>query len=696
MISAPFLTRSLVILGSLLGCCPLRTAAQQVLINEVMPANRTGLEGADGGHPDWIELVCVGRRAVDLQGYVLSTGPHHHRINAPLRIAPGEHRVLLCDDRTELGPSHLALRLPRNGGTLMLIAPDGSAVLDLFTWPALPPDVSIGRCPDGSANWGLFPAPTPGHSVPDTAPKQRILPAPDRSRQGDSLQVVAMPGATVRYTTDGSAVTEESPALGRGIPIERAKVVRARAYAPDALPGPEALFTAAEHQGLPAVNIAVDPADLWDPERGIIGDSAHANYAMRGAERRASCLVGYADDTVQLRSLGLAIAGSGTRSAPKRSFKLFARARYGEEGPIAWAGPGDLDEVTLRADASPNAFLRNLFIEHAVHASGLQVDMPTSRPCTVHLNGEDQGLYRILPPKNGDWLQALHRAGAIDLADGPGAVMLRGDRSHLDRSLEALVGGAPAPVLDSLIDLRSLIDLACIDLYTGRADHDLNVRCWRPRQHGGRWRWILFDMDLWAPPMENSVDRMCNASLPETPYIPQLLGHRELAPRFLARLEACLLTVLSPARATTAIDSLYNAYADAMAADDERWSSTMERPSAAQCRDELLAHVRSRPERLLGHLAERQRDRLRTFTIDVPPATEGALLVEGMPLDPGRHRVTVLTGVPLRFEARPANGHVFAGWAGQDHAMDPTLIVGAGDAGKVKALFRPVSGHDGL
>src|SRR5690606_12774530 len=155
-----------------------------------------------------------------------------------------------------------------------------------------------------------------------------------------------------------------------------------------------------------------------------------------------------------------------------------------------------------------------------------------------HLNGRYWGLYRWMPAKDAEWLRHISGAEAVDVLEGPATVALSGKDTHFREARRALLGSATADSIDALIDLGSLIDLACIDLWTGRADHDLNVRCYRPRERGGRWRWVLFDMDLWAPAAENSVERMCSAPVPETPYVPQLLGHPELRPKLLARITA--------------------------------------------------------------------------------------------------------------------------------------------------------------
>jgi hypothetical protein len=668
--------------------------AQALRINEVQPANQRTVTGQGGGHPDWVELYNSGSAPVDLAGHVLSTGLHHHRINGPLPVPPQGHQLLWFDGRSNEGPTHVPMRLPRAGGTLLLIAPDGATVLDLFTWPSLPADAAMGRCPDGAATWGLFEQASPGSANPAEARARRVLAAPTVLEREGAVHVPADGGTVVRYTIDGTPVPGDGPAFSTLPVMDGPIALRLRASAPDALPSAEVLHTV-DPPASAWISVAADPADLWDPERGIIGDSTHANYAQ--GDRIAPCLVEFGlKDARTVRPLGLAVAGSGTRSAPKRSFKLNARDRFGGDEPIALRGLGAWNEVMLRADATPHAFLRNTFVEAVVQRAGLRVDAPRSLPCRLLLNGRDQGLYRILPPKNGAWVRTLHGTADIDLADGPGGTMLRGDRGHLDRSLKALAEGAPWAVLDSLIDTGSLIDLACLDAYTGRADHDLNVRCWRPRTPGGRWRWMVFDMDLWAPPEENSIERMCTASTLEAPYLPRLLQGDALTERFVARLEALMLTVLSPASAEMLIDSLHDRYADMLRQDAERWRTEMPRPSPEETTAGLRMHARARPTNLVHMLARQLHRPTTALTIEVPAASQGTISVEELAMAAGRTRATLVAGIPMRFTAVPAPGMVFLGW-GVDDAHDPVLTVEPGRERRLRPVFgKAGSGDDGL
>lgn len=663
-------------------------AGQQLLINEVQPSNHGTIATGEGRHPDWVELVSRATGPVDLQGHVLSLGLQHHRFTRSLVVPPKGVVVLWCDGHAERGADHVDLRLSREGGTLLLIAPDRSTVLDLFTWKAVPPDASVGRTGDDGRGWCVFPRPTPGATNgPDTG-LRGMAAAPALNLQGDRLVVEVATDAEVRYTLDGSPVRMDDPVVRPDLVLRPSEVLRARAFAPHLLPGPEVLLTRPardEPQGL--ISIAVADHLLNGDSAGIIAVNERSNFSRKGRAWQVPALVHISTpDSSQLLELGLAVAGSGSRGLPKRSFKLFARDRFGSEGEPHIPGEGAYREVFLRADAGPSTYLRNVFMEQLVLRAGLQVEVQPGVPLPLYLNGRYQGLYRLLPPKNAE------RFGrgevAIDLVDGPAAKALKGDAEGYNAAIAALHRGAPLDSLQRLMDLQSLVDLAAIDLYTGRADHDLNMRAWRPRTPDGRWRWVLFDMDLWSLPAENTVERMCSAGAPEAPYLGALFAHDATRQRLLARTEALLLTALAPAEASSLLDSIATADAAALERDHARWAVALDRPSPQEAAAGIRAHIHQRPEVLLAQLAVRLGMGRSVVRFEAPPAGQGHLLIEGLSLPEGQQEVRLLRGVPLHVVAVAAPGWEFSGWSDRS-STSPVRDVLPGEHARVSPRFRP-------
>jgi hypothetical protein len=321
------------------------------------------------------------------------------------------------------------------------------------------------------------------------------------------------------------------------------------------------------------------------------------------------------------------------------------------------------------------------------------VDKQPSRPVLLTINGRDAGLYRWMPAKDAEWVEKLAGVEAVDLIDGPAARVLAGDRSHHEADMAMLLGGAPLDSLAAHFDVKSLIDLACCDVYTGRVDADINVRCWREKGARGRWRWVLFDLDLWAPTEENSVLRMCTEALPEAPYLKIILDHPGLSRLFLARYAVLMNTTFAPEQVLARLDQLSHRDAALLAWDHVRWGGTLALPPPEQGIALLRRHALQRPSTSLSHLVEHTGRELVRLDVEVSPRRGGVLWLEGSPAGDG-FSGRLFEGIPVHVTAIPAEGMEFAGWKGMP-GSGPEVIVRPGEVRKLKALFRPGgSGRD--
>lgn len=644
----------------------LATSAQVgPVLNELMASNRGAHRTLIGCTPDWVEVLNPTNKEVDLLGWRVTMAGKQHVFAHNLFIPPLSRIVLWCDGRTQEGDEHLAFKLDRKGGAVMLIAPDGVTIHDVLTYPAMPDNVSIGRLPDGKDGWSFFTVPTPGEVnrsdqglVRSRCRGPLATVAPGFHQGPMRIELVSEPGCHVRYTLDGmdpgcdAALDHEGP-----IALDASTALRAVAVGDHLLPSTE--FTGTYVIGgniREAIALTMDPEDLWNDSIGIYTNGRFNNNTRSGPGwERDGRLQRFGESAIDVRAK---LHGSGSRGLRKRSFKV--RARHGR--PFSFGDGTVTSEAILRADASPHAWLRNTAIETVVRRHALHVEVQPSTSLPLYINAAYWGLYRSMPSKDDDWLRQRAGAEALDVLEGPAAAPVRGSAAQYHRAIELLTQGAPMDSIDEAIDTRSLIDLACIDLWTGRADHDLNVRCFRPKEYGGRWRWVLFDMDLWAPSGENSVERMCSAAVPETPFVPQLLAHAELGPRLLARMTALQASVF--AEIPTVADSLHRVHAEALLMDHRRWELELESPHPDSCLALMKRFASERPDHLFEQLARRSGRKVRTLIIEVPPAHEAVVLLDGLKLASGRHIVRCFTGVEVPIEARARDGYEFAGWKG--------------------------------
>lgn len=671
-------------------------AAPSVLINEVLPMPAFHAERHE--ELAWMELFNPGPSDVPLFGMRIVVNGIEHRYTHQ-GMLPARGRILWhfgADDGAT--PDHLPLHPPACAGTLLLLASNGTTILDTFSWDAPPPGTSIARMPDGASSTAYDPLPSPGRPNPHRPVFTRINAPPElleiRLPDGQCRISTIPTNASdlIRCTTNGSKPTQQNGAAVQGpLDLPPSTALRCRTFSSDGLPGRDAALTVPEHPHAgPVAWLMADATSLWDDSTGILSSGFFDNHTRTGRHWERPALLGL--DDMESIPVGLRIAGSGSRSLAKRSFKLIAREGHGSARKgLPFPDGTWFAEGTLRADASPHAFLRNLLLEEIVQRHDLALDIQPSTPMPLYINGRYWGLYRWMPAKDKAWVRSLSGAPAIDMVAGPAFAPRSGNGQHFAGAMEALLQGAPIDSLERMWDLNSLMDLACIDLWTGRADHDLNVRCHRPRTPDGRWRWVLFDMDLWSTAQENSVERLCHTDRSEAPFLRTILADPVLEERLLARLTVLLATALHEDHAGPLADSLYARHELELIRDHRRWTAELGNPHPKESLRSMHHFIRERRAHLQRYLAAWTGRKQRRLVIEAPAASMGSVWLEGMRLSPGRHIIASFDGVPLKLRVEPAIGVELMGWkgAGKDR---PAMLMDAGRSRHLQPILKRRSG----
>lgn len=144
-------------------------------INEFMSDNTLTIEDPDepGQYPDWVELFNAESEPLDLGGMYLSdeaADPTKYPIPQGVSIPANGYLVFWADDETDQGPLHTNFKLAQSGEILQLYHSDGITQIDFIEFGAQQTDVSFGRYPDGTDNWGFHSDTTPGSAnVPESA-----------------------------------------------------------------------------------------------------------------------------------------------------------------------------------------------------------------------------------------------------------------------------------------------------------------------------------------------------------------------------------------------------------------------------------------------------------------------------------------------------------------------------------------------
>ncbi len=500
----------------------------------------------------------------------------------------------------------------------------------------------------------------------------------------------ARAGVPIVFTSDGSP-----PSADLGLPYTRPLrldarfpalvVIRARQF-PNGRGGDiaTASYAVGVSHALPILSLVADPADLWNPDDGIL---THP-WTRREITAHLTLIEGDGPASLSL-SAGLRVE----EAEPRPTLRLAFRREYGTPALVYTLFPehpaddpvykrlllsaaGGEERPTLLEEALPAAV-----------AADLGVPVARRRFVLLFLNGEPWGIYELRERVDRFFLRDRLGLGGADLVWNGRA--LEGDVAAW-RALTARLANydpqnsAHREALRRRVDFDTLVDAALLQAFFERP----GVMAARSRKADGRWLW------LYPPPPPPDAPR------PDTPLhlLAPLLADEVYRARYLARAADVLNTTLS----ASALEARLAQMAAPLRADigyeltrypllappDVRLTDPLE--AWARHLDRLRYALRRRPDELRRQLvAAFDLQGTATLTFTAAPPQGGTILVNDSPLPALPFRGTYFLGTEVRLVAVPALGYRFAGWerrAGEASAVVSLTVTGPQE---VVAHFAP-------
>ena len=577
----------------------------EVVLSEILAVNHSALDDADGDFPGWIELQNRSQRPIDLGGWHLTDdfrNPTRWTL-PPVTLEPGAFLVVFASgkDRTNrVDDLHANFRLDPKGRFLGLARPGGTVFEDEFQprYPALPGDVSFGVLQSGAngafhlRRHGLFVTPTPGEAnrgemlgqVADT----RFSHARGLHRQPFDLTIECRtPESEIRYTLDGSLPRKDHGEIySRPIPITNTAIVRAAAFHPGFRPSNvdtlTFLFPAGSEKPsqsasdaknplprmealtrLPVVSLVLDPADLWDPTRGLQANPTETGSAWERVASMEWIESGFSGNRSKDRAAqcGIRIQSPSTKptsAETKQSFRILFRDLHGTPewsghllGPTGpkrfktlllnagFPAAGSEDRTDGRRDLVQDALLRETL-------QAMDQLAPVGRFVHLLLNGRYWGVYDLRERTDSHFLAAR-------LGGKPSSYEIRSpekEPSEPDASWtrmnELCRQGLSDPEryreMATLVDLEGLADFVLLNTHTSGRDELLKTgwmagRRTVPRE--GSW--------MFLPADRHSSDGVSGERDEDTDFTPAtLLDALRAQPEFIRLLEARTRRHLAP------------------------------------------------------------------------------------------------------------------------------------------------------
>ena len=534
-----------------------------VYISEVMSSSSLIKAFEDQPSCDFVELYNSSAQTWDMSGWGLSDNigwPRKWTFPTGTSISPGEYKVVMLNGYTGNGQNSARLqasfKLGRTGGEMMTLSDATGFVLDRLYLPEIPTDISYGRTL-GTNGFFYYDAPTPGAANGSGFSGFSSRPKFDHESglyYGSlTVHITADPGATIRYTTDGSIPTVDNSIVynaEEGIPVTDTLVIRTRAFQPGLQPSETetASFFMELYHTLDVVSLVCDPYELWNSETGLLSDAPdHSSrntknpndtvvrkqdengnlilpfrtpvYRNYGKDDRQGYVEIFDHETGEVyisQGIKMDLLGAYSLDMPQKSFKIRAQAALGEKffNVNLFEGQRDYEyykSFTLRNSGNDCVWTRVADgVETLLVDKYLDSDLMTLawRPVIVYLNGQYWGHYNLRERK--DRFSIAQHEG-LDLEKDQAIIenitILRGNSSVVQGSnkeylamrdhFKTLSPNTRAEDLQYIydhIDVDSYIDWLAIKMFYGDSDPG-NFMFYKLPTEGAKWKCLLFDTD---------------------------------------------------------------------------------------------------------------------------------------------------------------------------------------------------------
>ncbi|MBH11020.1 MAG: hypothetical protein CMG74_11870 [Candidatus Marinimicrobia bacterium] len=602
---------------------------------------------------------------------------------------------------------HTNFKIKSSGETIVL-TDNQEIVLDSIYTGTIPTDMSRGRFLENDV-WSLFGEPTPGTSnnTPsyNGALSKPVYSIPSGFYSNDETINISLstdqPEAEIRFTTDNTDPLSSSQLYQYPIPINSNTVIRAKSFLADWLPSKveSKTYIFDNQPQLPTVFLSTDPENLFDQSSGIYikGSNAEENFPYFGAnfwedwERPIHFEILEIDGTSYGANAGMKIFGGWSRGFPQKSLAIYARNYYGpskfEYNLFPNTDIGTYEAFTLRNSGNDWQFtmLRDGFITSL--ANDLDIDHQRYRPAVHYINGEYWGIINIREKVNEHFITSNHNIAVsnIDLLEQTG-VAVHGTNTDYMNLLEYLNNQNMSELevynaLNQWIDIDSYMSYQAFQIFIDNRDWPgNNIKFWRNKQAGGKWRWILYDTDfgfgIWENNayLYNTLAFALDSNGPGWPNPPwstflfrKMMENNDFKYSFINIYCDLLNTVFRPDYLNSHLDSMVNLINEAIPDHRNRWYNNGNWPNSTinwqgnintigifSNNRYAYARIHLQNEFELSSAAQ--------VNINIEPPGSGTIKLNSITIDEENWSGYYFPGIPLQVQAISNEGYIFSRW----------------------------------
>ena len=555
-----------------------------LIISEVMPSNCSYLMQSDGEYYDWVELKNISEEPLDLGRYALSDDPGDlHKFPLPdVTLQPGKSIVIICSGNTNLTGkkyTHAPFTLSREESWVYLSLLSESGCSDYIRIYDVPYQHSVGRT-DGENGTYYFTKPTPGAAngsgVAFISATPEVLTAEGVYNDVTGVSVVLNGDGPLYYTLDGSVPTAKSKQYTQPLNLTSTTPVRVVCIEEGKLTSDvvTAVYIINENHTLPVVSIVAEPSTLFG-SKGI-----YTNYKW-DKEVQCNLKLFELDGNSFTIDCGVKMHGHTGLEAPKKSFKVNFRGRYGQDiltYPVyGEEGPDVYDSLIVRAGQDyPTAIFRDELFTSLARQMSDNVLAQRDKFSILYVNGEYYGIYCIKEA----WTELMYAQNKGGSPENVEIVQAPVDDDHEIYQLFQFCRNNDLSIdsnyeyVASQVDIDSLIDYMIIQGYCTNGDVQQNLRYIRSKDTGNKWQFAFYDVD-WSFYYHNAFKHVLSPyqTWQHLSLTRNVMKNAQFREKFLARTSEMMASTLSNENVVSRIDYYEDLLDPEVPRERQRWKN---------------------------------------------------------------------------------------------------------------------------
>lgn len=688
----------------------------QLRINELMTNNVSAVWDGSHNFSMWVELYNPGNTPVNQSLFFFTddlTQPR--KWQPPGVVIPAKGYQLLFFERLDRA-GHSNFRLNPQGGRLFLMNASGG-IVDFVVYPAQFRNISYGRHTDGSDDWVFFEDFSPRASnngrrwaAERCAPPRFTLPGGMYNGPITVRFENPAPGDTIFFVRSSEEPTRANGTRyvpGSAINITANTVIRARTFSARKLSSD--VVTATYLIGLrdfrlPVVSIVTPQAFLFDNTIGIYvrgtngipgnGTETPANW-NQDWDRPANFELIDTTNTVRLnQELDIQIAGGWSRTMnPQKSLHIKPKLKFNNNrlnyDIFAASKPGNqYRDIMLRNSGNDFSYsmLRDGFMQSLV-MHRMNIDGVAYEPAVCFINGVYYGIQNLRERTNPDYLfsnygldeEEVILLDHLQFPTHPGYLQLLQFITNNDITNPAIF-----QQVTEMMDVENYIDYMMTQIFVGNYDwpHN-NVKMWKPVV-GGRWRWILFDLDFGFNLYDTNLHNFNSltyalgeaSSRTTQEWATALFRRLVVSPifrnRLIDRFSIHLSSTFETNRINHVLDSLAAKISTEISFHKNRWGSARAFDVDINNMKTFSAH---RANNVFSHLSSRFLNGAALHNIHISSNLPNATYrLNGELIPDATIRLRGFNGRQYSLQANPIKGYRFKHWELQSAPVNTTLI----------------------